>query len=235
MKRIFSIILVSVLLVTCLCSCGKDEETNYYMKGYEAVEAGNYETALEHFEKAAEAGDDQAVKAAKIVSSYLNAKEAYDVEDIDGAMRFLEDIPSDYKYYAIADDVDSLLRKVYGYVPEEIGEDEPDKKEESESDEAKKSEEEDEPEDVKDAEADDTAEDAAPASAKAEEFTAEKAMEYVSAKYGVQGDLGMGLEPSYTDDGKIYYEIVADVGKDGQSNIKKLRIFSDGTITEQKA
>lgn len=231
MKRIFSIVLALVLLVTCLCSCGEDKETNYYMKGYEAVEAGKYDKALEYFEKGAEDGDDQAAKAAKIVSSYLNAKEAYDVEDIDGAMKFIEDIPSDYKYYAIADDVDSLIRKVYGYVPEEISEDEPDEKEEENRDDT----DENDSDEIKDETDTDQTEDAAPASAKAKEFTAEQAMEYVSAKYGIQGDLGMGLEPSYTDDGEIYYEIVADIGKDGQSNIKKLRIFSDGTITEQKA
>ena len=216
MKRILSMIMVIFLLSACLCSCGKEEKTDYYMIGYEAVEAGNYEKALSNFEIAAKEGDDQAAKAAKIVSSYLDAKEAYEVGNIDSAMNFLNSMPSDYKYYAIADDVDTLTRKVYGYVPQEAEDSE-------EADEAEEAQEEDTEE----------AEVSAEVSKKSQEFTAQQAMAYVSAKYGVQGDLGMGLDPSYTEDGEIYYEIVADVGKDGESDIKTLRIFSDGTILEK--
>lgn len=233
MKRILSLVMVIFLLSACLCSCGKEEKTDYYMIGYEAVEAGKYEKALENFEKAAEKGDDQAAKAAKIVSSYLDAKEAYEVGDIEGAKKFLSEMPADYKYYALSDEADALKQKVYGHIPvdeeetdeaqdeEELSED---KSEENSSEETAGSPEKDEPENQ---------EDSAPASAKANEFTPQQAMAYVSAKYGVQGDLGMGLEPSYTEDGEIYYEIVADIGKNGESNIKKLRIFSDGTIKEQ--
>ncbi len=216
MKRILSMVMVIFLLSACLCSCGKEEKTDYYMIGYEAVEAGNYEKALSNFEIAAKEGDDQAAKAAKIVSSYLDAKEAYEVGNIESAMNFLNSMPSDYKYYAIADDVDTLTRKVYGYVPQEAEDSE-------EADEAEEAQEEDTEE----------AEVSAEVSKKSQEFTAQQAMAYVSAKYGVQGDLGMGLDPSYTEDGEIYYEIVADVGKDGESDIKTLRIFSDGTILEK--
>lgn len=216
MKRILSMVMVIFLLSACLCSCGKEEKTDYYMIGYEAVEAGNYEKALSNFEIAAKEGDDQAAKAAKIVSSYLDAKEAYEVGNIESAMNFLNSMPSDYKYYAIADDVDTLTRKVYGYVPQEAEDSE-------EADEAEEAQEEDTEE----------AEVSAEVSKNSREFTAQQAMAYVSAKYGVQGDLGMGLDPSYTEDGEIYYEIVADVGKDGESDIKTLRIFSDGTILEK--
>ncbi|MBR5219254.1 MAG: hypothetical protein IKV89_05940 [Clostridia bacterium] len=213
MKRILSIIMAIALLLACLCSCGgKEEKTDYYMIGYEAVEAGNYEKALSNFEIAAKEGDDQAAKAAKIVSSYLDAKEAYEVGDIDSAVNFINSMPSDYKYYAIADDVDTLIRKVYGYVP----------KEPEDSQEAEETEETEETEASADVLED------------GENFTAQKAMEYVSAKYGVEGDLGMGLDPGHTDDGRVYYEIIADVGKDGESDIKTLRIFNDGTILEKE-
>ena len=215
MKRILSLVMVIFLLSAWLCSCGKEEKTDYYMIGYEAVEAGKYEKALDNFEIAAKEGDDQAAKAAKIVSSYLDAKEAYEVGNIDSAMNFLNEMPSDYKYYAIADDVDTLTRKVYGYVPQEAEEEENEETDETEGTEKEETEE------------------AVEASKESEKFTAQQAMEYVSARYGVQGDLGMGLDPSYTEDGEIYYEIVADVGKDGESDIKTLRIFSDGTILEK--
>ena len=214
MKKILSIIIVMTLLSVCLCSCGgKEEKTDFYMIGYDAIEEGEYEKALSNFEIAAKEGDDQAKKAAKIVSSYLDAKEAYEIGDTDSAMKFIDSMPSDYKYYAIADDVDTLVRKVYGYVPEAT--DDSQAVEETQETEGAENEE------------TETADDG---SEEVVDFTARKAIEYVNEEYGIEGDLGIEPEPGRTDDGRFFYEIVADVGKDGESDVKTLRIFNDGTI-----
>lgn len=114
MKRVVCTGLAVILAAALITGCGKKDETDYYMKGYDAVKEGRYQEALEAFQTAAKDGDDQAQKAADIVSGYLNAQEAYLLEDVSGAKEFLQNIPADYKYYAIGEDIDALRRKVYG-------------------------------------------------------------------------------------------------------------------------
>ena len=111
--RLVCTVLAAALAVSALAGCGRKNKTDYYMKGYEAVEEGRYEAALKDFQTAAKAGDDQAQKAADIVSGYLNAQEAFALGDAEGAKAFLKDIPEDYKYYAIGEDIDTLRRRVY--------------------------------------------------------------------------------------------------------------------------
>ena len=113
MKRLVCTVLAAALAVSALAGCGRKNKTDYYMKGYAAVEEGRYEAALKDFQTAAKAGDDQAQKAADIVSGYLNAQEAFALGDAEGAKAFLKDIPEDYKYYAIGEDIDTLRRRVY--------------------------------------------------------------------------------------------------------------------------
>lgn len=116
MKKGLLSLLVGILALL-LVSCG--ETVDHYMEGYDAVDAGHYEEALLHFQKAADQGDEQAATAADIVSGYLNAQEAYELGDLESAKVFLEDLPENYKYYAIGEDVDSLRQKVYaGILPE---------------------------------------------------------------------------------------------------------------------
>lgn len=131
-KIIFTI-LISMFSLSLLCSCGKDD-IDYFSKGYAQVENGQYKAALESFLIAAEQGDDQAKKAADIVSGYLNADEAFAIGDIEAAKAFLESIPENYEYYDIAEDIDSLRRKVYSYNPDAKHEDEPTEKPKKEED-----------------------------------------------------------------------------------------------------
>ena len=93
MKRLVCTVLTAALAVSALAGCGGKDKTDYYMKGYEAVEEGRYEEALKDFQTAAKAGDSQAQKAADIVSGYLNAQEAYALGDAEGAKAFSKDIP----------------------------------------------------------------------------------------------------------------------------------------------
>ena len=114
MKKALYVILCMTLAMTLLAGCGKKDDTDYFDEGYTAVENGKYKDALEDFKKAAAQGDEQAQKAADIVSGYLNAKEAADLGNTDSAKEFLSKIPSDYKFYPIAGDVNALRLKVYG-------------------------------------------------------------------------------------------------------------------------
>lgn len=114
MKKALYVILCMTLAMTFLAGCGKKDDTDYFDEGYTAVENGKYKDALEDFKKAAAQGDEQAQKAADIVSGYLNAKEAADLGNTDSAKEFLSKIPSDYKFYPIAGDVNALRLKVYG-------------------------------------------------------------------------------------------------------------------------
>lgn len=197
MKKISWFLVCVVLMLTIVAGCKNNEpQIDYYSQGYEAVEDGDYEEALDAFLMGAQEGNEQSKKAADIVSGYLNAKEAFDLRDIDNAKNYLDKLPSDYKYYAIAEDIEELKQKIKEY-EKEYESKEPEKEPEK----------------------------------KDEEFTAQKAMEFVKKKYGVEGDLGEGLDPSYTQDGKKYYQLVADIGKE-ESNIKTLRIYADGRIEE---
>lgn len=126
-KKIFFAALIAILSVGLLCSCGKDD-IDYFSKGYTQVENGQYKAALESFLIAAEQGDDQAKKAADIVSGYLNADEAFAIGDIESAKAFLESIPENYEYYDIAEDIDALRRKVYSYNPDAEHKNEPTEK-----------------------------------------------------------------------------------------------------------
>lgn len=114
MKKALYIILCAALALTFLVGCGKKDKPDYFNVGYAAVENGKYTDALEAFKKAAAEGDEQAQKAADIVSGYLNAKEAADLGNTDSAKDFLSKIPSDYKFYPISGDVNALRLKVYG-------------------------------------------------------------------------------------------------------------------------
>ena len=119
-KRILCGIMAGLMLFA-LTACGKKEDSgvDYYEIGYEAISAKHYETALDNFLIAAEQGDEQAETAAKIVSGYLDAKEAFEKEDIEKAKEILSDIPDNYKYYAIGEDIDTLRRTVYQYQEKE--------------------------------------------------------------------------------------------------------------------
>ncbi|MBE5039743.1 tetratricopeptide repeat protein [Ructibacterium gallinarum] len=122
MKRLVCILLAVLAAAAALSGCGKKEEPDYYMQGYDAVKAGKYEEALEAFETAAKQGDEQAETAAEIVSGYLNAQEAYMLGNLESAKAFLKEIPENYKYYAIGEDIDALRQKVYSGNMEEVPE-----------------------------------------------------------------------------------------------------------------
>ena len=122
MKRLVCILLAVLTAAAVLPGCGKKEEIDYYMQGYDAVKAGKYEEALAAFETAAKQGDDQAETAAEIVSGYLNAQEAYMLGDLESAKAFLKEIPENYKYYAIGTDIDALRQKVYSGNMEDLPE-----------------------------------------------------------------------------------------------------------------
>ena len=114
MRKKFFIFVYAILILSLLNGCGKKDETDYFLEGYDATEIGKYEDALKYFETAAKKGDEQAQKAADIVSGYLNAKEAMELGNIDSAKDFLSKIPADYKYYPIAADINALRLSVYG-------------------------------------------------------------------------------------------------------------------------
>lgn len=121
MKKVFCTAACLVLCLALFSGCGKDKEPDYFDLGYTATENGRYSEALENFKKAAENGDEQAQKAADIVSGYLNAGEAADLGNMDSAKEFLNKIPSDYRFYPIADDVNALRIRVYGSAADNSG------------------------------------------------------------------------------------------------------------------
>lgn len=117
-KRVLAVVMAAYLAAGALSGCG-GKKTDHYMVGYDAVKEKRYEDALESFRLAAAEGDEQSRRAADIVAGYLNAKEAFRLGDIESAKAFLEEIPENYKYYAIGEDIDALRRSVYGYQPTE--------------------------------------------------------------------------------------------------------------------
>lgn len=114
MKKTFFTILCAVIMIFSCVGCGNNEEPDYFDEGYSYTEDGKYAEALDSFEKAADKGDEQAEKAANIVRGYLNAKEAVALGNTESAKDFLNEIPSDYRFYPIADDINTLRLTVYG-------------------------------------------------------------------------------------------------------------------------
>lgn len=112
-------VVVACFAVMMLFGCGADKEIDHYMEGYNAVKAKDYEAALESFRLAAEEGDSQAATAAEIISGYFHARDAAQLGDYESAKAFLKDLPDNYKYYAIGEDIDSLRRRVYAATAEE--------------------------------------------------------------------------------------------------------------------
>lgn len=180
--------LMSGLMLFALTACGEKEDSgvDYYEIGYEAISVKHYETALDNFLIAAEQGDEQAETAAKIVSGYLDAKEAFEKEDIEKAKEILSDIPENYKYYAIGEDIDTLRRTVYQYQEKE--EQQPPALSEGEEDQSYKVN---------------------------NNLSAEKAAEYLKAAYpDVEGDVGDALVPEFDENGNLFYSLTIQLGEE---------------------
>ncbi len=242
------------ILAFSLVSCG--QPVDHYLKGYDAVDTGHYEEALRHFQKAAEEGDEQAVAAADIVSGYLNALEAYELGDLAAAKAFLEDLPGNYKYYAIGADVDDLRHKVYtNILPKETEKPEetkaPDMNEYLSRIEELVSQE--KLADAKDmlknipngsltnaqmqrvakihldiAESQGVSPTAKPVTTPPPALSPEKAAEYLKIAYPeVEGDIGGALLPQYDENDEIYYTITIQI-REGE--IRTIHIFPDGSV-----
>ncbi len=271
MKRWISLFVAVVLAGSMLVGCGKTD-TDYYMKGYDAMANGRYRNALTYFEKAAKAGDTHAEEAIKILKGYLNAEEAWNVGDIDAAKAFLETIPQTYKYYSIGEAVDLLKWKVYGGKPEDFQGDQDDEEKEkngeitnAEQDSFVKQEEIDltlqeieiliesgqvdmaeeqlnglREEDMVERQKQRTKdlrirlaqrrEEQKTQDAGQEDFTPEKALEYLQEAYPVEGDLGPALVPKYDANGRKYYEVTMQLGEGDHAEIATVQIFGDGTV-----
>ncbi|MBQ4145678.1 MAG: hypothetical protein IJD36_03520 [Clostridia bacterium] len=179
--------LLAALAICSLSGCKNEKEVgvDYYEIGYEAIAAKHYETALDNFLIAAEKGDEQARDAAKIVSGYLDAKEAFEKEEIDKAKEILSGIPGNYKYYAIGEDIDTLRRTVYQY--QEKKDDAPELSENDQDQSYKVN----------------------------NNLSAEKAAEYLRAAYpDVEGDVGDALVPQFDENGTLFYSLTIQLGED---------------------
>ncbi len=118
-KRSFCGVMAAVMVLLSLSACGKREEIDYFMEGYDAVKEKRYEDALQNFQEAAKQGDGQAETAAKIIDGYFRAREAFQVGDGESAKEFLAALPENYRYYAISEDIEALKRLVYSGQQEE--------------------------------------------------------------------------------------------------------------------
>ena len=121
MKKFLSFI--SLFICLCLfCSCGLNSDSKLYTaKGNSALEAGEYEAALEFYDKAAESGNVTAkVEALRnILRIYIDAKEAFDNGDSSKALEIMNKLDYDYSSYSpINKDMDMLSDELKKYETE---------------------------------------------------------------------------------------------------------------------
>ena len=111
-----ALFLIICLLVAALCSCTTASDAKLFTtQGDSALEAAEYESALEYYKKALDTGTaTNKVKAlCEILSAYIEAKEAYENENFSKAENIIEYLEYDYTNYSpINDDMRELIRKI---------------------------------------------------------------------------------------------------------------------------
>lgn len=108
MKR-YVIITILCLTIALLCSCSNTAQ-KAIEQGKLSMASGDYQTALNSLQlaKSEGANGDALDNMISIIKNYLNAKEAYDEDNIDGANSALKNITQDYSQYTIKDDIEKL-------------------------------------------------------------------------------------------------------------------------------
>lgn len=110
MKKILTGVM-ACMLVLSLCACGNPNGKEIKAateRGMKALEDGEYQQAMESFDRALDLGSrrDETEDLYEILRDYLAAKEAYDAQDYQTAERKLDDLDDEYRDY------DSLRRDV---------------------------------------------------------------------------------------------------------------------------
>lgn len=110
MKRRIVVLLVSIMLIS-LTGCGllgNSEIAEVSEQGMKALERGNYEDALDSFDRALDLGAkrEETEELYEILKDFLAAKKAYEEKDYRGAEHYLDELDDEYKEY------DTLRRDV---------------------------------------------------------------------------------------------------------------------------
>lgn len=108
MKK-FIITILSALLIISLCSCSNTAQ-RAIEQGKLSMASGDYQTALNSLQLAKSEGarGDALDDMISIIQNYIEAKEAYDEDNIDGANEALNKITQDYSEYTIKNDIEKL-------------------------------------------------------------------------------------------------------------------------------
>ncbi len=107
--RKYVILTLLCLTITLLCACSNTAQ-KAIEQGKLSIASGDYQTALNSLELAKNEGarGDSLDDMISIIKNYVEAKEAYDEDNIDGANEALNKITQDYSEYAIKNDIEKL-------------------------------------------------------------------------------------------------------------------------------
>ncbi len=110
MKKMLTVLLAGMMLIS-LTGCGlfgNSEIAKATERGMKALEQGDYEDALDSFDKALDLGAkrEETEDLYEILKDFLAAQEAYESQDYRGAEHFLDELDDEYKEY------DTLRRDV---------------------------------------------------------------------------------------------------------------------------
>ena len=118
MKKQISAILLSGVMLISLTGCGllgNSEISEATKKGMTELQKGDYQAALEAFDKALDLGAkrEETQELYEMLNDYLNAKEAYDQEKYQLAEEYLDEIDEDYRDYdTFRQDVRDLEKQI---------------------------------------------------------------------------------------------------------------------------
>lgn len=114
-----NVLLVSVFLIMSIfCGCSADSDAKLFTaKADEALENRNYQEALDYYAKAYETTNatNRVNALCEILTSYLDAKAAYDVGDYTKAFDIIDNLEYDYNPYSpINEDIRKLISETQG-------------------------------------------------------------------------------------------------------------------------
>jgi hypothetical protein len=116
-KRTISVIAsvaIAVVMLLMAASCASSTATKAYEQAKMSMATSDYKSALNYLKLAKSEGleDNNLDELVNVLQGYLNAKDAYDADNIDGAKTALASIPAGYTTYSIASDIEALKTQV---------------------------------------------------------------------------------------------------------------------------